>query len=97
MRLEEKNRSYLESHAYLCVCGKEVCVFNDFDREDTVTGWDPEGAISSLRIVSAALGYTIPETGKMVLLIVHQIIISPSLNNNLLSTMQIILHDVVVN
>jgi hypothetical protein len=78
-------------------CGKEVLVFNDFDREVTVTGWDPEGATKSLRIVSAALGYTIPDTGKTVLLIVHESIFSPTLNHNLLSTMQMILHDVVVN
>jgi hypothetical protein len=61
------------------------------------TCWDPGGAIKSLWIVSAALGYTIPETWKTVLLIVHQIIFSPTLNHNLLSTMQMRLHDVVVN
>jgi hypothetical protein len=43
-----------------------------------VTGWDPEGATNLLQIVSASLGYTIPETGKMVIFIVHQIISSPS-------------------
>jgi hypothetical protein len=48
-------------------------------------------------IVSSALGYTIPQSGKTVLLIVHQIILSPTLNHNLLSTMQMRLHDVIVN
>jgi hypothetical protein len=48
---EEKNRSDLDSHADCCVCGKEVLVFNDFDREVTVNGWDPEGESQSLRIV----------------------------------------------
>jgi hypothetical protein len=95
--VEEGNRSDLDSHADCCVRGKEVLVFNDFDREVTVTGWDLEGETKSLRIVSAALGYTIPETGKTVLLIVHQSIFSPTLNHNLLSTMQMRLHDVVVN
>jgi hypothetical protein len=32
-----------------------------------------------------------------VLLIVHQIILSPTLNHNLISTMQLILHDVILN
>jgi hypothetical protein len=41
--VEEGNRSYLDSHPDCCVCGKEVLVFNDFEREVTVTGWDPEG------------------------------------------------------
>jgi hypothetical protein len=96
-RVEEVNRSELDSHADCCVCGKEVLVFNDFDREFTVTGWDPEGETQPLRIVSAAMGYTIPESGQTVLLIAHQSIFSPSLNHNLLSTMQMRLHDVIVN
>jgi hypothetical protein len=95
--VEEVNRSDLDSHAYCCVCGKEVLVFNDFDREFTVTGWDPEGETQSLIIVSAAMGYTIPQSGQTVLLNAHQSIFSPSLNHNLLSTMQMRLHDVIVN
>jgi hypothetical protein len=95
--VEEGNRLDLDSHAKCCVCGKEVLVFNDFDREITVTGWDPEGETKSLRIVSAALGYTIPDTGNTVLLIIHQSILSPTLSHNLLSTMQMRLHYVVMN
>jgi hypothetical protein len=79
-RVEETNRSDLDLHADCCVCGKEVLIFNDFDWEVTVTGWDPEGAITSLRILSAALGYTILETGKTVILIVHKRIFSPTLS-----------------
>jgi hypothetical protein len=96
-RVEEVNRSDLDSHADCCVCGKEVLVFNDFDREVTVTGLDPEGETQSLIIFSAAMGYTIPQSGQAVLLIAHQSIFSPSLNHNLLSTMQMRLHDVIVN
>jgi hypothetical protein len=70
-RLEETNRSDLDSHTDSCVCGKEVLVFNDFDSEVTVTGWDPSGETQSLRIVSAAMGYTMPQSGKTVLLIVQ--------------------------
>jgi hypothetical protein len=95
--VEEKNRSDLDSHADFCVCGKEALIFNDFDREVTVTGWDPEGETQSLRIVSAAMGCTIPQSGKTVLLIVHQSILSPTLNHNLLRTIHMILHDVIVN
>jgi hypothetical protein len=43
------------------------------------------------------MGYTIPETGETVLLIDHQSIFSPSLSHNLLRTMQMRLHDVIVN
>jgi hypothetical protein len=95
--VEEVNISDLDSHADCCVCGTEVLVFNDFDREVTVAGWDPEGETQSLVIVSAAMGYTIPEFGKTVLLIAHQSIFSPSFSHNLLSTMHMGLHDVIVN
>jgi hypothetical protein len=44
-----------------------------------------------------ASGYTIPQSGQTVLLIVHKCIFSPSLNHNLLSTMQMRLYDVIVN
>jgi hypothetical protein len=96
-RVEEVNISDLDSHADCCVCGKEVLVFNDFYREVTVTGWYPEGKNQSLIIFSAAMGYTIPESGQTMLLIAHQSIFSPSLNHNLISTMQMRLHDVIVN
>jgi hypothetical protein len=96
-RVEEANRSDLDSHADCCVCGKEVLVLNDFDRDVTVTGWDPSGETWTLRSVSAALGYTIPQSVKTVILIVHQSILIPTLNQNLLSTMKMTLHDVIVN
>jgi hypothetical protein len=95
--VEEVNRSDLDSHADCCVCGREVLVLNDFDREVTVTGWDPAGETQSLSIVSAAMGYIIPESGQTVILIAHQSIFSPYLNHNLLSTMRMRLHDVIVS
>jgi hypothetical protein len=76
---------------------EEFMVLNDFDKEVTHTSWDPDGENKSLWIVSAGLGYTIPDTGKTVLLIVHQTIFNPTLSHNLLSTMQMRLHDVVLN
>jgi hypothetical protein len=63
-RVEEANRSDLDSHADWCVCGKEVLVFNYFDHEVTFTCWDPEVETQSLWIVSAALGYTMPAVSK---------------------------------
>jgi hypothetical protein len=50
----------LDSHTDACVVGKEALIFNDFDREVTVSGYDPSGETRSLRTVSAALGYVIP-------------------------------------
>jgi hypothetical protein len=37
------NRSDLDSHADACVVGKEALIFNDFDREVTVSAYDPSG------------------------------------------------------
>jgi hypothetical protein len=91
------NISDLDSHADACVVGKEALIFNDFDREVTVSGYDPIGETNSLRTVSMALGYAVPETGQNVLLIVHQSISIPTLSHNLLCTMQMRLYDVVVN
>jgi hypothetical protein len=96
-RVEETKISDLDSHTDCCVFGKEVLVLNDFDREVTVTGWDPKGETQSLRIVSASMGYTIPQSGITVLLIVDQSILSPTLNHNLLSTTKMRLHDAIVN
>jgi hypothetical protein len=62
--------------------------FQRFDREVTVAGWDPEVETQSLSIVLAAMSYKITESRKMVLLIAHQSIFSPSLSHNFLSTMQ---------
>jgi hypothetical protein len=77
--------------------GKEALVFNDFDREVTVSGDDPAGETKSLRIVSAVLGYGIPQIGKTVFLIIHPGIYIPHLEHNLLSTIQMRLSDVIVN
>jgi hypothetical protein len=96
-RVEEVNISDLDSHADCCVCGKEVLVSNDFAREVTVTGWETEGETQSLRIVSVDMGYTITQAGQTVLLIAHHRIFSPSLNHNLISTMKMRMHDVIVN
>jgi hypothetical protein len=96
-RVEGVNRSYLDSHADASMVGKEALVFNYFNCEVTVSGYDPAGETNSLRIVSAALVYGITQTGKTVILIIHQGIHLPHLEHNLLSTMQMRMHYVIVN
>jgi hypothetical protein len=48
-------------------------------------------------MVSAVMGYIIPQTGQTVILIAHQCIYLPQLEHNLLSTMQMRLHNVFLN
>jgi hypothetical protein len=40
--VEEVNISDLDSHSGACVVGKEALTFLDFDRDVTVSGYDPE-------------------------------------------------------
>jgi hypothetical protein len=89
--------SYLDSHADAFVVGKEALLYNDFDREVTVYGYDPAGETKSLCSVYAFMEYVIPQAEKMVILIIHQGIHLPHLEHNLLSTMQMRLNDVIVN
>jgi hypothetical protein len=50
------NRSDLDSSADACLVGKEALIFIDFEREVTVSGYDPSGETTSLRTVFVALG-----------------------------------------
>jgi hypothetical protein len=79
------------------VVGKEALLFKSFNCEVTISGYDPAVESESLWIVSPALGFVIPKTGKTVLLIIHRGIHFPHYEQNLLSTMQIRLHDVILN
>jgi hypothetical protein len=66
------NRSDFDLHDDAYVVGKQALIFQYFDREVNVSGYDPDGEKRSLKTVSAARGYVIPEMGKIVLLIIHQ-------------------------
>jgi hypothetical protein len=96
-RVREVNRSDLDSHADACIIGKEALIFQYFDRAVTVSGYKPEWEKRALKTVPVALGWAIPEMGRMALLIVHQSISLPQLEHNVLITMQRGLHYVVVN
>jgi hypothetical protein len=85
--VEGVNISDLDSHADESVVGREALLFNNFERELTVSGYDPAGETKSMGVVSAAMGYVIPQTGKTVILIIRQGIYLPHLEHNLLSTM----------
>jgi hypothetical protein len=86
-RVEGINRTDLDSHEDAGVLGKDALVFNNFNREVTVSCYYPAGETKLLRIIYDALGYVIPQTGKKVMLIIHQGIHLPPLDHNLLSIM----------
>ncbi len=63
-----------------------------------VTTYDPKGKpAKSMKTVSAALAYDDPESGEVIILVLHQAISIPHLEHNLLSTFQLRLNDVIVN
>ena len=94
----QDSRTELDSHAEACVVGKHALIFQDFDRPVNVTTYDPKGPTAkAMRTVSAALAYDDPETGEVLLFIVHQAISIPHMETNLLSTFQLRLNDVIVN
>ena len=94
----DNSRTELDSHADTCVVSKDVLIIHDLDRTFNVIGYDPsQPATTSLRMVSAALAYDIPVNGEVIILVIHQAIHIPHLHHNLLSLMQLRLHDITVN
>jgi hypothetical protein len=90
--------SDLDSHDESSVVGMEVITFQDFGRPVNISGYDPKGPVDmALKTVSSGMTYDVPESGRVVILIVHQAINLPHLLHNLLNPMQMRLHDVVVN
>ena len=88
----------LDSHAEQSLVGRNALIVHDYDRPINIVGYDPDGPVrKSLKTVSAALAYTLPETGETVILVIHQAVHHPTLDHHLLSPMQMRLNDVIVN
>jgi hypothetical protein len=91
-------RTELDSHADTCVVGRNALVTHDFDRPVNVTGYDSSlGTVNNCKTVSAAIGYDDPETGEVVVLLIHQSIYIPTLEHNLLCPMQLRMNDVKIS
>ena len=96
--LADATTTHLDSHADCCVVGSNALIIHDFERPVDISGYDPNGPVTkSLRTVSAAVAYTIPTSGAVVMLVIHQAVFVPSLHHNLLCPNQMRLNDVVVN
>ena len=80
----------LDSHADTCVIGKHALIDQVLDKKVNVTGFDPtQGKVKDLSLVSAALAYDCPGTGEVCILMVHQAVHVPTMENDLLCPMQI--------
>ena len=88
----------IDIHADTCVVGKHGRIAAQFDSTVNVTGYDPKlGTMKNVHIVTAALAYDEPTSGEVIILNVHQVVHIPSMENDLICSMQMQLADVVVN
>jgi hypothetical protein len=79
----------LDSHADACVIGRNALIVQMLNKKVNVTGFDPlQGKVKDLDLVSAALACDCPTTGGTVVLMVHQAVHVPTMDEDLLCPMQ---------
>jgi hypothetical protein len=96
---EEKSfRVELDSNADTCCVGGDVMIVNKTDRLINVTPFTQSlGSVKRVPIVSAAIAYEDPRSGKVYVLIIHQALHFPEITRSHLCPMQMRLNDVVIN
>jgi hypothetical protein len=88
----------LDSHADTCCVGKDVLLVNMTMKTVKVTSFlQSLGSVTKVPIVTAAIAYDDPRSGKVFILIIHQALHFKELNHCLLCPMQLRLNDVVIN
>jgi hypothetical protein len=94
-----KDRSELDSHMDTCVIGKNVLITHDCNRPVSTTCYDQSQGTThrNMKTISAALAYDCPRTGQVIILMLHQAIHIPTMENNLLCPMQIRMNDIKVS
>ena len=91
-------RVELDSNADTCCVGDGVMIVNATDRYVTATPFVKSlGSIKKVPIVTAAVAYDDPRSGKVVVLIIHQALYFSEMQRCLLCPMQLRLNDVVIN
>jgi hypothetical protein len=91
----EEHPTDMDSHADTCVVGKNTLIMHKLDKKVNVTGFDPtQGKVKDLDLVSAALAYDCPTTGEATILLIHQAVHVPTMENDLLCPMQMRMNDV---
>ena len=92
-------RSEIDNHAYTCMVGtKTALIIHDYDRPVQVHGYDEGvGEIEACRTVSAVIVYDHTESRETYMLVLHQAILIPQMENNILCPLQMRKNDVRVN
>jgi hypothetical protein len=92
---EDLFRFNLDSHTDSCHVGNGVWLW--IKTEQVTPFLKSFGSVHKVPIVTGAITYDHPKTGEMSILLVHQDLQFPEMNNCLLSPMQLWLNDVEVN
>jgi hypothetical protein len=90
-RDELGHHTELDSHADTCVVGDDTAlILQDFERPVRVHGYNDKVAeAKNCKTVSGTITYDHPETGDIYMLVIHQVILIPSMKANLLCPMQL--------
>jgi hypothetical protein len=92
-----ESSSELDTHADNTVLGDCCLLIHDTGRKVDVSGFSTALGSIELPIVSGAVAYDHPITGKVYILVFHQAIYCRQMNNHLICPMQCRLNGVVIN
>jgi hypothetical protein len=87
----------LDSHANICVLGREALFILDYQQPLSVVGYDESLGRKTYQTVSSVVAYDDPQTKRMLHLIINQAIHIPHLDHHLLYPMQCRVNDVIIN
>ena len=87
----------LDSHADMAVLGSNCHVFEETGRTVEVFSYDPNLGSTTRNVVSGCFALDDPDTGSVILLIVHQGLHIPHLEYSLIPPFQLRENDVIVN
>jgi hypothetical protein len=87
----------LDTHANNTVLGGSCLLIHDTGRKVDVLGFSTALGLMELPIVSGAVVYDHPTTGKVYILVFHQMIFCRQMDNHLICPMQCRVNDVAIN
>ena len=92
----EINEHYteLDSHADMCVVGRNAKITHTHEQKVLVSGYDKTLGKKEYNVVSRELAYEDPQTGKSIILKIHQAIYIPTMRHNLLLPIQLMTNGV---
>ncbi len=77
--------------------GRDALIILDYNRPVSIVGYDESLGSKTYQTVSGVVAYDDPQTGRMLHLIINQVIHIPHLDHHLLCPMQCRVNDVTVN